>query len=161
MCVPTVIPVSMTCLEWGEAAGGAAMNVDRMRRLGLNKLSALEPAEPIRRYEREHAGDLIHLVSKSSAASAPSGTASPDDIPAPSTVTTASGGSSFMFALTMPRGSRSCRCWPISAKRVLSPSCRLPLLTWRPPPLAPNKPEQRHRLRRAFEFMAAALLGDE
>jgi hypothetical protein len=127
MCVPTVIPVSMTCLEWGEAAGGAAMNVDRMRRLGLNKLSALEPAEPIRRYEREHAGDLIHLVSKSSAASAPSGTASPDDIPAPSTVTTASGGSSFMFASTMPRGSRSCRCWPISAKRVLSPSCRLPL----------------------------------
>jgi hypothetical protein len=32
-----------------------------LRRLGLNKLSALEPAEPIRRYEREHAGDLIHL----------------------------------------------------------------------------------------------------
>jgi transposase InsO family protein len=32
-----------------------------LRRLGLNKLSALEPAEPIRRYEREHAGELIHL----------------------------------------------------------------------------------------------------
>ena len=25
----------------------------------------------------------------------------------------------------------------------------------------PNEPEQRHRLRHAFEFMAAALLGDE
>jgi transposase InsO family protein len=32
-----------------------------LQRLGLNKLSALEPAEPVRRYEREHPGDLIHL----------------------------------------------------------------------------------------------------
>jgi transposase InsO family protein len=32
-----------------------------LRRLGLNKLSALEPAEPIRRYEREHPGELVHL----------------------------------------------------------------------------------------------------
>jgi transposase InsO family protein len=30
-------------------------------RLGLNKLSALEPAEPVRRYERDHPGELIHL----------------------------------------------------------------------------------------------------
>jgi transposase InsO family protein len=32
-----------------------------LRRLGLNKLSALDPAEPIRRYERQHPGELIHL----------------------------------------------------------------------------------------------------
>ena len=32
-----------------------------LRRLGLNKLSALEPTEPIRRYEREHPGELIYL----------------------------------------------------------------------------------------------------
>ncbi len=32
-----------------------------LRRQGLNKLSALEPAEPVRRYEREHPGELIHL----------------------------------------------------------------------------------------------------
>jgi transposase InsO family protein len=32
-----------------------------LRRLGLNRLSALEPAEPIRRYEREHPGELIHI----------------------------------------------------------------------------------------------------
>jgi transposase InsO family protein len=32
-----------------------------LRRRGLNKLSALEPAEPVRRYEREKAGELIHL----------------------------------------------------------------------------------------------------
>lgn len=32
-----------------------------LRRRGLNKLSALEPAEPPRRYERERPGELIHL----------------------------------------------------------------------------------------------------
>ncbi len=32
-----------------------------LRRLGLNRLEALEPAEPVRRYEREHPGELIHL----------------------------------------------------------------------------------------------------
>src|SRR3954466_5479328 len=32
-----------------------------LRRLGLNKLSALEPAEPVRRYERERTRELIHL----------------------------------------------------------------------------------------------------
>ena len=32
-----------------------------LRRLGLNALSALEPAKPIRRCERENPGDLIHL----------------------------------------------------------------------------------------------------
>ena len=29
--------------------------------LGLNRLKALEPAEPVRRYEREHPGELIHI----------------------------------------------------------------------------------------------------
>jgi transposase InsO family protein len=32
-----------------------------LRRLGLNKLSALEPAEPVRRYQRERPGELIHI----------------------------------------------------------------------------------------------------
>jgi transposase InsO family protein len=32
-----------------------------LKRLGLNRLSALEPAEPIRRYERENPGELIHI----------------------------------------------------------------------------------------------------
>jgi transposase InsO family protein len=32
-----------------------------LRRLGLNRLSALEPAEPVRRYERESPGELIHI----------------------------------------------------------------------------------------------------
>ena len=32
-----------------------------LRRLGLNRLKALEPAEPVRRYERQHPGELIHI----------------------------------------------------------------------------------------------------
>lgn len=32
-----------------------------LKRLGLNRISALEPAEPVRRYERQHPGDLIHI----------------------------------------------------------------------------------------------------
>jgi hypothetical protein len=32
-----------------------------LRRLGLNMLSALEPAEPVRRYERERPGEMIHI----------------------------------------------------------------------------------------------------
>src|SRR5215475_8521250 len=32
-----------------------------LKRLGLNKLSALEPAEPPRRYQRELPGELIHI----------------------------------------------------------------------------------------------------
>ena len=42
--------------------GVSSATVSRvLRRLGLNKLSALEPAEPTRRYERENPGELIHL----------------------------------------------------------------------------------------------------
>lgn len=32
-----------------------------LKRLGLNRLRALEPAEPVRRYERERPGELIHI----------------------------------------------------------------------------------------------------
>ena len=40
-----------------------------LRRLGLNKLSALEPAEPPRRYERERPSEMIHIDIKSWAGS--------------------------------------------------------------------------------------------
>ena len=32
-----------------------------LKRLGLNRIAALEPAEPVRRYERQHPGELIHI----------------------------------------------------------------------------------------------------
>jgi transposase InsO family protein len=42
--------------------GISAATVSRiLRRLGLNRIQALEPAEPVRRYERQHPGELIHI----------------------------------------------------------------------------------------------------
>ena len=32
-----------------------------LKRLGLNRIGALEPAEPVRRYEREKPGEMIHI----------------------------------------------------------------------------------------------------
>ena len=32
-----------------------------LRRLGISRLRDLEPAEPVRRYQREHPGELIHI----------------------------------------------------------------------------------------------------
>jgi len=32
-----------------------------LKRLGLNRLAALDPVEPVRRYQREHPGELIHI----------------------------------------------------------------------------------------------------
>jgi transposase InsO family protein len=48
--------------EIATTVGVSPATVSRvLRRLGLNKLSALEPAEPPRRYERQHPGELIHI----------------------------------------------------------------------------------------------------
>ncbi len=44
------------------AAGVSPATVSRiLRRPGLNRIRALEPAEPVRRYERQHPGELIHI----------------------------------------------------------------------------------------------------
>jgi len=32
-----------------------------LKRLGLNRMGAVQPAEPVRRYEREKAGEMIHI----------------------------------------------------------------------------------------------------
>src|SRR5690606_28534668 len=32
-----------------------------LRRAGLSRLKDIEPAEPVRRYERDHPGELIHI----------------------------------------------------------------------------------------------------
>ena len=51
----------MTGKQIAAEAGVAPATVSRvLRRLGLNKLCALEP-EPVRRYERENPGELIHI----------------------------------------------------------------------------------------------------
>jgi hypothetical protein len=78
------------------ATGVSPATVSRvLRRLGLNKLSALEPAEPIRRYECEHLGELIHLDIKKLGRIGSVGHRITGRYPgAKSTVTTASVGSS-------------------------------------------------------------------
>jgi transposase InsO family protein len=48
--------------EIAGTVGVSPATVSRvLSRLGLNKLSALEPAEPPRRYQREHPGEMIHI----------------------------------------------------------------------------------------------------
>ena len=48
--------------EIATTVGVSPATVSRvLQRLGLSKLSALEPAEPPRRYEREQPGEMIHL----------------------------------------------------------------------------------------------------
>jgi transposase len=51
-----------TGAQIARETGVSTATVSRiLRRLGLNRLKTLEPAEPVRRYEREHPGELIHI----------------------------------------------------------------------------------------------------
>jgi transcriptional regulator with XRE-family HTH domain len=44
------------------AIGVSPATISRvLRRFGLTRIQALEPATPVRRYEREHPGELIHI----------------------------------------------------------------------------------------------------
>ena len=62
--------VALRRLRWTGAqiattVGVSPATVSRvLRRQGLSRLSALEPAPPIRRYEHPHPGDLLHLDTK-------------------------------------------------------------------------------------------------
>jgi transposase InsO family protein len=48
--------------EIAAAVGVSPATVSRiLKRLGLNKLKSLEPAVPVRRYERDQPGELIHI----------------------------------------------------------------------------------------------------
>jgi transposase InsO family protein len=52
----------LTCRHIAHLCGISPATVARiLRRAGLNRLKALEPREPTRRYERQHPGELIHL----------------------------------------------------------------------------------------------------
>lgn len=51
-----------TGVQIARETGVSKATVSRiLRRLGLNRVRALEPVEPIRRYQREHPGELIHI----------------------------------------------------------------------------------------------------
>jgi DNA-binding transcriptional ArsR family regulator len=52
----------MTAAEIAECLGMALSTVSRwLRRIGLGRLSRLEPPAPPNRYERRRAGELLHL----------------------------------------------------------------------------------------------------
>jgi len=52
----------MTAAEIAECLGMALSTVSRwLRRIGLGRLSRLEPPEPPNRYERKRAGELVHV----------------------------------------------------------------------------------------------------
>lgn len=51
-----------TGVQIARETGVSKATVSRiLRRLGLNRVRALDPVEPIRRYQREHPGELIHI----------------------------------------------------------------------------------------------------
>jgi hypothetical protein len=52
----------MTGQQIAEETGVSTATVSRvLRRLRLSRAKDLEPPEPVRRYEREHPGELIHI----------------------------------------------------------------------------------------------------
>ncbi len=99
-----------------------------LARAKLSRLKDLKPAEPVRRYEHDDPGDMIHIDIKNSVASTASDTASPAIAPATPTAA-ASAGSSSTFASTMPRVSPSRRSCRTRRRRVPLPSSRRRLPT--------------------------------
>ena len=59
--------VALRRRRWSGAQIAAQLGVSTatvsrvLRRLGLNRLKALEPPQPVRRYERQNPGELIHI----------------------------------------------------------------------------------------------------
>ncbi len=99
-----------------------------LRRLGLNRIRDLEPAEPVRRYERATPGEMIHIDIKK-LGSTRSVTASPAIGPARA-IAAASAGSSSTSALTIIPASPSPRSNPTRRPTAPSPfSRRLWLIT--------------------------------
>ncbi len=55
----------MTGQQIAREVGVSPATVSRvLRRLGLNRIADLAPAEPVRRYERDRPGELIHIDTK-------------------------------------------------------------------------------------------------
>ena len=110
--------------------GSSAATVSRvLRRLGISKMKALEPAEPVRRYQRDHPGELIHIDIKKLGRFERMGIASPAIAPTAATGTGEArepAGSSSMSASTMPPVSPSARSCRTRRRRAPSPSSTPP-----------------------------------
>ncbi|WP_156942765.1 hypothetical protein [Mesorhizobium sp. L48C026A00] len=79
-----------------------------LARAGLSRLKGLEPAEPVRRYEREHPGELIHLDTKKLGWIG--SVASPGDILVRSTAISATTSLAHRFFLSYARSAQRERC---------------------------------------------------
>ena len=87
-----------------------------LQALGLGRIKELEPAEPVRRYEREHPGELIHIDIKKLGRFERVGHRITGDRTGQSNVTAASAGSTSTSASTMPRASPSSQILPDEKK---------------------------------------------
>ena len=96
-----------------------------LKRLGLNRIAALEPAEPVRRYEREHPGELIHIDIKKLGRFERVGHRITGDRAA-GQVSRRRLGVRPRLLSTMPRASPSRRSCPTRGRRAPSPSSRPP-----------------------------------
>ena len=113
------------------AVGISPATVSRvLKRLGLNKLRALEPAEPVRRYERQNPGELIHIDIKKLGRIDGIGHRITGDRRGQSNRRgRGQGPGSSMSASTMPRASPSARSGKTRRGAALSPSSKPPSLT--------------------------------
>lgn len=91
-----------------------------LARAGLSRLKDLEPAEPVRRYEREHPGELIHLDIKKLGRIGSVGHRITGRYPG----AVASAGNSSTSASTTPPATPSRRSCPTRKKKAPSPSSR-------------------------------------
>jgi transposase InsO family protein len=61
-CIESLRRQRWTGAQIARETGVSQATVSRiLRRLGLNRLRALEPIEPVRRYQRQHPGELLHI----------------------------------------------------------------------------------------------------
>jgi transposase-like protein len=94
-----------------------------LRRLGLNRLSALEPAEPVRRYEHARPGEMIHIDIKKLGKFNHTGHRITGDRRGQSNHRGVAG-NSFMSQSTITRASPSPRSCPMRKSAAPSPSSR-------------------------------------
>src|SRR5438876_9346678 len=98
-----------------------------LRRLGLNRIRDLEPAEPVRRYERATPGEMVHIDIKKLGRFDKIGHPSPATAPVRATAV-ASAGSSFMSVSTITPASPSPRFCRTRKRKAPYRSSRRPWL---------------------------------
>ena len=96
-----------------------------LKRAGLSRLKDIEPAEPVRRYERDHPGEMIHIDIKKLGRFERVGHRITGDRTGQSN-SRGSAGSLSMSPSTTHRASPSARSCPTSARKAPSPSLQPP-----------------------------------